>query len=100
MPWSAGRVKSTVSCEMDHCTFEKTFGAGRASGSLGVASEQQQSIGHLQFVQAGSLAGEYGRIICGHITANASRTANNRFTYLLSACLRKLQLNHVWRKPG
>ena len=69
-----------------------------ASGSLGAGAGEQQSIGHLQFLHAGSLA-EYGRITCGHITATASRTANNFFTLLVSARLKKLQLNHVRQKP-
>ena len=70
-------------CGTAHCAEEKTSWAGSASGSASAESrESQQIIEHAHFAHtvehAASL--EHENIICGHITATASSTANNRLT--------------------
>ena len=70
-------------CGTAHCSEEKIFWADTAIGSASAESrESQQTIEHAHFAQtvehAASL--EHENIICGHITATASSTANNRLT--------------------
>jgi hypothetical protein len=81
--FATGTMITNSACGTAHCVEEKTFWAGSATGSASAESrESQQTIEHAHFSQtvehAASL--EHEKIICGHITATASSTANNRLT--------------------
>ena len=81
--FAAGTMITNPVSGTAHCVEEKRLWAGSARGSASAESrESQQIIEHAHFAQtvehAASL--EHGNIICGHITATASSTANNFFT--------------------
>ena len=92
--FATGTMITNPVCGTDHCVKEKTFWAVSASGSASAESrESQQTIAHAHFAQTVEQTAslEHEKIICGHITATASSTANIFFTYLVSAPFHQLQ---------
>jgi hypothetical protein len=81
--FATGTIITNSVCGAAHCGEEKTSWAANAMGSASAESrESQQTIEHAHFAQIVEHATSLGheKVICGHITATASSTANNFFT--------------------